>query len=55
VNARGLRDHAHVATIEIRGLAKRFGSVEAVRDLSFDVEAGGFAAGAALLRGRDLL
>jgi ABC-2 type transport system ATP-binding protein len=29
-----------VATIEIRGLAKRFGSVEAVRDLSFDVEAG---------------
>ncbi|MEA2475017.1 MAG: type transport system ATP-binding protein [Thermoleophilaceae bacterium] len=29
-----------MATIEIRGLAKRFGSVEAVRDLSFDVEAG---------------
>jgi ABC-2 type transport system ATP-binding protein len=29
-----------VATIEIRGLRKRFGSVEAVKDLSFDVEAG---------------
>ena len=29
-----------MATIEIRGLGKRFGAVEAVRDLSFDVEAG---------------
>jgi ABC-2 type transport system ATP-binding protein len=29
-----------MATIEIRGLRKRFGGVEAVRDLSFDVEAG---------------
>ena len=31
---------AAMATIEIRGLRKRFGGVEAVRDLSFDVEAG---------------
>jgi ABC-2 type transport system ATP-binding protein len=29
-----------MAAIEIRGLSKRFGRVEAVRDLSFDVEAG---------------
>jgi ABC-2 type transport system ATP-binding protein len=29
-----------VSTIEIRGLRKHFGSVEAVKDLSFDVEAG---------------
>jgi ABC-2 type transport system ATP-binding protein len=29
-----------MAVVEIRGLSKRFGAVEAVRDLSFDVEAG---------------
>jgi len=29
-----------VAAIELRGLTKQFGSVEAVRDLSFDAEAG---------------
>jgi ABC-2 type transport system ATP-binding protein len=29
-----------VAVIEIRGLSKHFGSVQAVKDLSFDVEAG---------------
>jgi len=29
-----------MAAIELRGLTKRFGSVEAVRDLSFDAEAG---------------
>src|ERR671915_1521352 len=28
------------AAIEIRGMSKRFGKVEAVRDLSFEVEAG---------------
>jgi ABC-2 type transport system ATP-binding protein len=29
-----------MATVEIRDLHKRFGSVEAVKGLSFDVEAG---------------
>ncbi len=29
-----------MAAVEIRGLTKRFGAVEAVKDLSFDVEAG---------------
>jgi ABC-2 type transport system ATP-binding protein len=32
--------HVMSAAIEIRGMSKRFGKVEAVRDLSFSVEAG---------------
>ena len=39
-DGRSARDDARVTIIEIRGLGKRFGGVEAVRDLSFDVEAG---------------
>ena len=31
---------AHMAPVEIRGLSKRFGRVEAVKDLSFDVQPG---------------